>query len=1020
MPTVLGHGGSLAERCAAARRPGVCRTSALTLAFLSTVALLLGAPTQAAAQNQEIRGTVVDGVSLQPLAGAEVLVVGTTVKAQSDANGRFRLSGLTGPEVLLQVRLVTYGMVQRRVRVGDPAVRIELRKTAVTLDALVVTGTAGATEQRAVGNAVSRTDVADVMRTAPANDIQTVLADRAPGVTTMATQGNVGSGAMIRIRGITSMFLPNDPLVYIDGIRMDSYPRAGPYIRGGSQVSRLGDLGPEEIEAIEIVKGPAAAALYGTEASRGVIQVLTRRGVSGPARFELTVRQGATWFPNPGERLNPVYGRDTAGQVISVDLYKQEMDAGRPVFSTGRPESYAFNMSGGTPTVRYFASVGYDRDEGVVPYDWRDRVSARANLSVVPTDRLTVEAGVGLVRNNLRLGQVTSPNVEVGWDLMTQFDWGDPLTVNTPLRGFTRITPERIAAIEATATTYRVMASAQLHHRTAPWLAQRLILGADVGDEANSLFFPTDPTRPYTAFLSEGDLTQRGRSGAVTSLDYLATATARLGPDLRTSTSLGAQYYHSRFDLTELYGHGLPVGVSALSGAATTTSRGDVLETKSLGVYAQEQVGWKNRRFLTAALRFDDHSAFGSEVDPVPFPKVTASWVLNEERFWAIPAINAFKLRAAWGAAGRQPDAYAAERTYRPVPGPGGVPTLTPQNVGNPDLKPERGEEWELGFDAALLRDRVYATFTYYDQRIRDAIVPGATAPSQSIGTYPVNLGEVLNRGIEATLDVRLVDAGAFTWEFGVGVHTNENRILSLGTDWINLGTAIRTANVNILANQYHVVGYPIASYFLPLVISASLDSAGNPVNIRCAGGPDTDSSCALAPLQYAGRPTPAWEGSVRTAITLGRNLRLQALVGFRGGNVSYSYTTAQAHTVTRNTRAINERTDPFLLAYDVLERAGVSGAVGRTGLFDASFVKLRDVSLIYTLPPRWSAWMRASGAMVTLSGRNLATLWVAEKDVYGFRIVDPEMRGTVDLTGSVNNMMPPFAMFLASIRVTF
>ncbi|MBI4421006.1 MAG: TonB-dependent receptor plug domain-containing protein, partial [Gemmatimonadetes bacterium] len=425
-----------------------------------------------------------------------------------------------------------------------------MAETAVALDEIVVTGTPGAVEARTVGNALTRTAVAAVLQATPVVNVQEVLATRVPGVMIMSTQGVVGTGSVARIRGVSSLFLPNDPLLYVDGVRVDNNTRAGPYIRGGSQVSRLSDLSPEEIESVEVIKGPAAGTLYGTEASRGVIQILTRRGVQGPPRFGITVRHGANWFRNPEGRLNWAFTRNAAGQLDSVNLYQREADAGQPIFRTGRPQAYNINLSGGTPVVRYYASAGFDRDEGVVSYDWRNRLSTRANLTVLPSDQLDIETSLGFVRNRARLGQMTSVGAEIGWDMMTQLNWGGFRYLNSPNRGFFRATPENSATIESRTANDRVLGSAQLRHRPWRWFSQRLTLGMDAGDETSSVLFPSDPALPFGPELSEGDKTVDRRRVTVASLDYAASVSSSLG-QMTSTTSLGAQLYSKRIEAVQ-------------------------------------------------------------------------------------------------------------------------------------------------------------------------------------------------------------------------------------------------------------------------------------------------------------------------------------------------------------------------------------------------------------------------------------------------------------------------------------
>src|SRR5207253_7371469 len=269
-------------------------------------------------------------------------------------------------------------------------------------------------------------------------------------------------------------------------------------------------------------------------------------------------------------------------------------------------------------------------------------------------------------------------------------------------------------------------------------------------------------------------------------------------------------------------------------GAATTSGSEDVLENKSAGVFVQEQLGINNRLFLTGALRADDNSAFGANFKFVTYPKLSASWVVNEEPFWKRNgALSTLKLRAAWGQAGQQPDAFAAQQSYAPTSGNAGVPTLTPQNLGNPDLKPERGEELEVGLDAGLFHDESTLSFTYYNNYTKDAIVPRTIKPSLGYpGTQLVNLGEVRNWGYEVQLDSRLFESQRFAGTLGFGFSYNNNRVLDLGGVPLvqyARGTAIPQV-------QQDRVGYPIGSYFRVLLVSAQLDAKKNPINLLCKG----------------------------------------------------------------------------------------------------------------------------------------------------------------------------------------
>jgi outer membrane receptor protein involved in Fe transport len=398
-----------------------------------------------------------------------------------------------------------------------------------------------------------------------------------------------------------------------------------------------------------------------------------------------------------------------------------------------------------------------------------------------------------------------------------------------------------------------------------------------------------------------------------------------------------------------------------VGGAAVTTGFEDIIENKTFGLFVQQQFGYKNRLFLTGALRGDDNSAFGTNYDFVVYPKVSASWVLSDEPFWNLGPVSTLKLRGAYGRAGQQPDVFAAIRLYQPSTGPGDVSVLTPQAVGNPDLKPEQGHELELGFDAGLWNDRVGLALTYYRQRRTDAIVLRRVPPSTGFpGFQFVNLGEVKNQGFEAELNAQVLAGANLGWDFGLKFSTNSNEVVSLGgVPPIAFGS------------QQHREGFPVGAFFERRVISASLDATGQAVNILCDPGPAGGAGvpCATAPRVFFGTPTPKWEGAVSSTFTLFKNLQLYGLVDFRGGFMIEHGDIEAMHTAFRNSKAINERTDPILMAYDRL------GIIPPVGFFNAGFAKLREVSATYTLPSRLVRSFRVSRAICGgLSARSSAS----------------------------------------------
>jgi TonB-dependent SusC/RagA subfamily outer membrane receptor len=369
------------------------------------------------------------------------------------------------------------------------------------LDEVVVTGTAGGTQRRAVGNVVERLPAAEVMEITPTSDVSQLIGQRTPGVVMLGGGNQVGTGGRIRIRGAGSMGLPNDPIVYIDGVRMDSNPTSGPGQRGGSSISRINDISPEDIESIEIIKGPAAATLYGTEASNGVVQIVTKRGATGAPRLDVTVRTGTNWLQNPAGRQGLSWATDPAtGELISVNIYEHERDHGvGEIFTNGLTQSYSANLTGGSDQVRYFVSGAWHDATGVRPENWEKRGNLRANLDLQLLDNLSFTTSLGYVQGETRLAQGGFNN-----DPFSNLFWANPLFVDAPARGFFRAPPEEWGKIENSQEIDRFTGSVQFTYRPWEWFTNRLVTGLDAVQERNLNLTPRQPEGRSHFFGADG------------------------------------------------------------------------------------------------------------------------------------------------------------------------------------------------------------------------------------------------------------------------------------------------------------------------------------------------------------------------------------------------------------------------------------------------------------------------------------------------------------------------------------
>ncbi|CAN5853379.1 TonB-dependent receptor [soil metagenome] len=1000
------------------------RMAALLLALLL---VLPAAPGWA--QGGSVGGVVVAEQSQRPLGGVQVVVEGTGRGTLTDERGRFLITGLSGGEVMLRVILIGHRNVTRSVRVGDTDVRIALAETAIELDRVVVTGTTAGTERRRqIGNSVATVDAAQLVEIAPVQTMQQMLTGRAAGVFVAPATGMVGSGQRIRIRGQTTFSLSGDPLIYIDGVRVNNEVATGISNQGfgSGVVSRLNDINPDEIESIEIIKGPAAATLYGTEAARGVINIITKKGAAGGTRFDFTVRQGASWFANPEGRLPTNYWTDPTGNVQSLDLFAREKAAGRDIFRTGHLQGYNLSMNGGTEQLRYFVSGDFARDEGIDPTNDRDQFSGRANMEITPSEKFNLSVSTGYINNDTQLACEAGCGGRM-WGLL----FASPLllpencAVNAPTgcgwsRGFRSWPTEPYDIWTVTQQIHRFTGSATANWTPLSWMTHRFTLGRDVTNEENRELLPflTNDTLRYFwgPRFSDGYRYERIREVVFDTWDYSGNVEFAVRPGLSSSTSLGAQYYVKSFDWRDVQGEGFPApGVNTVEAAANKTFQTqDYYDNKTLGFYAQQVFGFNDRLFLTGAVRVDNNSAFGADVDFVTYPKASLSWVLSEEPFFqqVQPAfLSTFRFRTAFGESGQQPEIFSALRTFRPVTGPGGTSAVTPQAVGNPSLKPERGREIEVGFDAGFLNDRLGLDFTYYRTQTKDAILSRGVPPSTGFGasTQWVNAGEILNQGIEAQIRAQVLNRRNFGWDLNFNLATNDSEVRRLtGED-----TTI------VVGSVQHRIGYPAWAWFRERVVSAEFNPAtGRTTNVMCDNGQGGATPCfnaagqVIAPRVYLGRNTPATEGSITSTFSFLEHFRLYGMMDFKRGFKKWD-NNLRARCQIFNQCLENvypEQADPRVLA-----QMQTTGTLVDFVINDASFTRLREVALDVGLPNSWTRAFGGRRTSINFAARNLYT-WT---DYTG---LDPE---AMFLGGSITfqleqDQIPHPAQFVTTINVSF
>ena len=1009
-------------------------------ASLGVCAVLVGAvlsPRAARAQaTGTIRGHVAETGSRRPLGDVQITVNGTQLGAVTNANGDYTLANVPAGAVTLSARRLGYTRrtAQTTVAPGtDSRVDFELDVTATQLDAIVTTGTAGAVEKRTVGNAITQVNAEDVTAKTNVTSVTEILQARSPGVQINAGSGTPGTASDITIRGASS-FTVTRPVVYIDGVRMstDTLGNFGPSGQGlspnsgGQTANGLNLIPPEDIESIEVIKGPAASTLYGADAAGGVIQIITKKGTRGQQSVAWTARVetgrndlGSIDLPTNYTLCDatkiaapatwPGCAGVAAGTVLSMSPIHDDPNALR----NGAVRSYLVSARGGGDRFSYYVSGDHDLNEGVLYNSYDKHNSLRANFGVTADAKTDFQFSVGLFNSRLRLplGDESAQGIlfssQRGRPGRASTLAGQYFTMNnSPVEGWFTVTPATSNQYDNETSSNRMTMAGTVNYQPLRWFRNRLTAGLDWTNSLATIFAP--PNTPDLTGDNLGLTAQRIPRSTVYTLDYLGSIERPFRTNFLSTTSFGSQVIANRYEILSANGRGLGSPDVTLIGTTTTISAGNTYtENNSVGYWIQEQVGWKNRLFLTAALRADDNSSFGADFNAAYYPKASVSWILSEEPtlrgfFDAIRADD-FKFRAAYGEAGKAPQPYSATRTYT-------ISTVTLGNTsgsairtfdyGNPNLKPERGEEAEVGFEANFLRGLVGVDFTYYDKQMRDVLFSQTVAPSSGFrGVQQANLGRTKNTGIELGLTATPIRKTSFTWDSRVSLSTNKNKLVSFGD------TSVKQVQpfASYGSTQLLRPGYPIAAYWGRF---PKRNPDGTPIFVN--------GVLQLTDTTYIGPSLPTRELAFSNTFSLFKNFSIYSLFDYKGGHYNYRGAELYRCASAQNCLVLN---DPNTPATELpLYRIG-NGSSTPFGLYihKADFVKLRDVSVTYTLPPQWAARAQASSMSVTLAGHNLA-LW---SDYPG---PDPEVNtygNRAFIRGDIYSM-PMTRRLTAALNLTF
>ncbi|QJR34725.1 SusC/RagA family TonB-linked outer membrane protein [Gemmatimonas groenlandica] len=956
-----------------------------------------------------------DAASQRPVEAARVFLVGTTFAGATGVDGRLTLRGIPAAEYTVRVLRVGYTEQTKRVPIaaGQTAnIEFTMATAAINLAAVVTTAT-GETRRVETGNATANIDASKVLQSAPVSNLSDLLNSRAPGVT-VTSGSQTGTGSRIRVRGSNSVSLSNEPIWIIDGIRMTSTnadfntATGSGGTTGGNNASRVGDLNPEEIESIEIVKGPSAATLYGTDAANGVILVTTKKGRAGAARWNVYGEGGAltdrNYYPDAyslfaksgtsttSSRTNGCSlqslgtGVCTADSTVSLNIFN-EKDL-TPI-GTGVRRQMGAQVSGGTEAVRYFFSAEDEKETGVLslPQFERDRfdsaglvlrpwtshpnVMARKSLRMNLNSAINPKLDLAVATNFINIAQRYSLESNATAGLGSHL-FGGPGTrsngtvsgLGTPLNGYRAWTPGYMWQEKTNQDVNRFLWSANANWRPLSWLVNRATVGNDYTARSDENLLLNGEGPPLTATTRLG---ARGINRVNTNnltVDLGSTASYSLS-NFALKTTVGAQYIGFRTAGASTGSTQLAPGSQIVgSGAIASVSEATTTQ-KTFGVFIEQALNVGDRLFLTAAVRSDQNSAFGTKFKSILYPKASASYLISQEDWWKAPSfVNTVRLRYAYGQSGVQPGPNDANRFFTASNtniNSTDQPAVIQSALGNDNLKPERSAEQETGFEVGMFNSRLNLDATYYSKITKDALISAVLPPSYGIVTSQLrNLGSVKNAGVEVAINAQLLQGDKLGWDINLSGSANDNKVVSLGDNPPQVGTTSRI-----------VAGYPISGLWARPITSYE-DKNGDGLLTYWADNAKNEVFVGDSAI-FRGYAAP------RYSVTLGsgwdfftRKLRVSTLWDYRGGNKWYNNTERIRCTRPNCSGRLNTSAELIDQATNIA--ANEHPARTLDGYFQpGAFVRLRELSVQYTMSPELASKLtRAKSLSVVFTGRNL------------------------------------------------
>ena len=1001
--------------------------------YLLLLTLFSGSSAFAQAQTREVSGRVTIAGTGQPVPGVLVSLPGQPTGVRTNERGEFRLR-VPDADVTLSARAIGYKRATQRVASTSSSVDFALDKDVLELEGVIVTGQATTVERRNAATAVSVVS-SEALQRVPAPSLESALQGKVIGASINMNNGAPGGGGQIQIRGASSLIGRIEPLIIVDGVAISNSVRSNRMavitgsLNAGEEngTNRLADINPNDIERVEVLKSAAASAIYGSQATNGVVIITTKRGREGSPRFNFTQRvgtsslirnQGSRHYDNLAMALTQIGANPegiAAATAVCTATSCPYYDYVGELYGRKSPNyESVMSLSGGVGRTRYYASGSDKQEAGIAMNTGARRQSLRANIDQSVGDRITLSLGSNLLRSFSQRGIGNNDNAfssplygfaytpgimdlrqkdALGQYVLNPFAGGGTLGGSNPFQTFDLFTNNE--------DVYRLIFSGR-----ANWLAYSgtrsslnftIAGGADRYSNENYLRAPQDlqfqraGTVQGTTF--PGAIIQGNGTERLTNINTSAVWAFTPGTWLSATTSAGIQLQDRSFNDYNLVGRGLGPQQFVAAGARNITITDRQEKSRTQAGYGQEEfLLFGERLYVSGAIRGERASLNGDPRKTYWYPRTSASYrFASPVRF-----VDELKLRTSYGVSGNQPgygDRFLALASYGLI---GGLQAYgLPSTIGNPLIKPERLGEFEIGMDGAFLGERARLEATYYNRKLSDLLVRPQLAPSTGINATVVNGGEMTTKGYEFGLTLVPIQRNNLSWTSRTTWYQSRADITSFppGVRPFTTGTA-----AGGFGNAYGRLRF----------------APGNTVTTIWGNKIVNGATVGNQPLADA---NPKYVMSFGNDLTY-KSLNLSALVDYRRGG-TISNMTLNLYDEGANTWDYDKPSpDPTVGATLGEYRYNLWGGGANTAayLVDGSFTKVREINLSFELPPQMVARIRgAQSAKLSLSGRNL---WI----ISGYNGYDPEVNNGGAFVARFVDLapFPPSRSFWLSLDLGF